>query len=118
MDLNYSYITNSIAVIKPKQSVLDWIFENFSDLPTHLSLEVLRIDCNSYLIPEVNDIEDGINYIDENFETLFKLELSSWTIDEALWPKNRDLQLFYEWFDIEVYPSLIDLSTTNEESKS
>lgn len=116
MDLNYSYITNSIAVAKPKQSVLNWIFENFSDLPDHLSLEVLRIDCNSYLIPEVNDIEDGINFIDNHFEELFKLELSSWTIDESLWPTNRDLALFYEWFDIEIYPSLIDLSNSNEET--
>lgn len=115
-------VERSIVVIKPKQPFLDWINNHLaiSD-ETLLDLASIRIDCNSYLIPEVNEIEDGISYIDEVFEALFQLELASWSEDQDLWPQELSLKMFWEWFDIEISPTLIDLTeedTTDEDSES
>ena len=41
---------------------------------------------------------------------LFAMELSSWTEDETLWPQDMNLQTFWEWFDVEISPTTIDLS--------
>lgn len=106
----FYFVEHSIAVIKPKQPFLDWINQNFKDLPEHLSLDTIRIDCNSYLIPEVDEIEDGISYIDQRFEDIFAIELASWIEDESVWPQDLTLKMFLEWFDVEVFPTMIDLT--------
>ncbi len=105
----YYFIERSVAVIKPKEPFLEWINASFTDLPQELTMESIRIDCNSYLIPEIEEIEDGINYVDERFDDLFALELASWTDDESIWPKERNLKMFWEWFDVEIHPTTIDM---------
>lgn len=106
----YYFVERSVVVIKPKQPFLEWINHTFHDLPQPLTLDSIRTDCNSYLIPEANEIEDGINYVDERFTDLFALELSSWTDDEQLWPQALSLEMFWEWFDVEVCVAAIDIS--------
>lgn len=112
-------VERSIVVLKPKQAFLDWINTNLAtSTESLLDLSSIRIDCNSYLIPEVSEIEDGIAYVDEFFESLFQLELSSWTEDQALWPQELSLKMFWEWFDIEISPTLIDLTSDDDENGS
>lgn len=107
-------VERSIVVIKPKQPLLDWINSSLAiSEGTMLTLESIRIDCNSYLIPEVDAIEDGISYVDDNFEALFHLELASWSEDQNTWPNELSLKMFWEWFDIEISPTLIDLTEDN-----
>lgn len=104
-------VERSIVVIKPKQPFLDWINNNLAiSNESLLDLSNIRIDCNSYLIPEVNEIEDGVAYVDEIYEALFQLELASWSEDQSLWPQELTLKMFWEWFDIEISPTLIDLT--------
>lgn len=112
----YHFVERSVAVIKPKQPFLDWINSSFTDLPQPLTLESIRIDCNSYLIPEVEEIEDGINFIDEKYTDLFALELASWTEDESTWPSDLSLKMFWDWFDVEIFPTAIDLTEDNVET--
>jgi hypothetical protein len=108
-------VERSILVVKPKQALLDWINETInSSEENFLTLDAIRIDCNSYLIPEVNEIEEGIAYVDEIYEALFQLELSSWSENQDLWPQDLTLKMFWEWFDIEISPTLIDLSEDDE----
>lgn len=104
-------VERSVIVLKPKQPFLDWINNTLaSSSETLLDLSSIRIDCNSYLIPEVNEIEDGVSYVDEYFESFFQLELASWTEEETLWPQELSLKMFWEWFDVEISPTLIDMS--------
>ena len=106
-------LDHSIAVVKPKQPVLNWLMSIFKDDHLNLSLEKIRVDVNSYLLPPIEEIEDGINFVDEKYSEIFYLELSSWTDDEDLWPKDLSLEMFWEWFDIEVIPSIIDICDTD-----
>ncbi len=106
----YYFVERSVVVIKPKSPFLEWVNNTFADAPQPLTLDSIRIDCNSYLIPEIDEIEDGVNYIDDKFADLFALELASWTEDETLWPQAFTLKMFWEWFDVEVYPTAIDIS--------
>lgn len=109
-------VERSIVVLKPKQQFLDWINTNLAtSTETLLDLNSIRIDCNSYLISEITEIEDGIAYVDEFYESLFQLELASWTEDQNLWPQELSLKMFWEWFDVDISPTLIDLTNDNED---
>lgn len=114
----YYFVERSVAVIKPKQPFLEWINASFTDLPQELTIESIRIDCNSYLIPEIEEIEDGINYVDDKFADLFALELASWTEDETMWPSNLTLKMFWEWFDVEIHPTTIDIVEENSDAEN
>ena len=113
----YYFLERSMVIIKPKQPLLDWVNQSFIELPQPLTLDSVRIDCNTYLIPEVNELEDGINYIDEQFADLFELELNSWTDDKKLWPQELTLKMFWEWFDVEVHSTVIDTASDLEEQE-
>ena len=60
------------------------------------------------LLPEFELEEDIQEWVEENASWLFELQLESWTDDEALWPQNRDLKLFHEWFRVEIHSVVVD----------
>ncbi len=110
-------VERSIVVLKPRQPFLEWINTKLAiSNETLLDLASIRIDCNSYLIPEVNEIEDGVAYVDEIYEALFQMELASWSEDQSLWPEELSLKMFWEWFDVEISPTLIDLTEEDNEA--
>ena len=109
-------VERSVVVLKPKQAFLEWVNSKIAISEDNLlDLESIRVDCNSYLIPEVNEIEDGISYVDEVFEALFQLELASWSEDKNLWPAELTLIMFWEWVDVEISPTLIGLTEADED---
>ncbi len=101
------FVDRAVAVIKPKQPFADWL-NAVPDNDMDLSLDSLRADSTVILIPEFEEPEEGVAYIDEIFETLFQMELSSWYDDENLWPQDRSLKTFWEWFDVEIHSMVID----------
>ncbi len=49
------------------------------------------------------------DWIERNYKVLFEAELEGWYTDPALWPKNRSLKVFNQWFDVECHTVLIDM---------
>ncbi|NHR04922.1 hypothetical protein HA052_06895 [Chromobacterium haemolyticum] len=101
------FVDRSVAVIKPKQPFLDWL-NQAPDNDMDLALDSLRADCTVILLPEFDEPEEGVAYIDEIYEQLFKMELASWYEDEETWPKDLSLKAFWEWFDVEIHSTVID----------
>lgn len=119
---NYNCVSeNSIVVLKPTQQFLNIINRSIADSGCELNLQALRLGANSYLIPGVDEVEDGIKYVDKQYRLLFELELASWELDHSALPHEPNLELFLEWFDIEVYPMLVELAaipTTEPEANT
>ncbi len=92
-------ITEKLVIIKPKQPFLDWL-KTQPDWDNNITLDDLRSDCNTLLIPEYDSDEEAMQYIEQNFEAIFELELFGWYTDESIWPENLTLYLFRRWFDI------------------
>ncbi len=101
------YVNRSLALIKPRQLFFDWLI-NTPDWDIDLTLEQLRLDCTSLLIPEFEEPEEAVSYIDEMYERLFEMELASWVQEPEHWPQKRTLQMFWEWFDVELHSLVID----------
>ena len=102
-------INRTLVMLVPRQPFLDWL--NDAD-PTEepLTAEDLRDDCNVFLIPQFNDAVDSMKWIDKRWSMLFEHMLLEWVVDETMWPENRTLEMFREWFDIESHTMVWDLA--------
>ncbi|MDA8095482.1 MAG: hypothetical protein M0T84_16560 [Betaproteobacteria bacterium] len=100
-------IDRGMALIKPKQAFLDWL-KALPGSELDITLEQLRGDCTSVLLPLFSELEEALAAIDEIYDEIFEMELSSWSDEESLWPSERTVQLFWEWFDVELHSLVVD----------
>jgi len=115
MPFQIRYTLNRASVnLKPKQPLIDWL----KGIDRAIGAEPIGIfdslDENGdvFLIPDEDVIEsreDAIKWVEKRWSDFFEFELGKWIIDDQLWPKNRTLKLFREWFDIEYHSMVWDL---------
>ncbi len=103
-------INRSIAIVKPTEVYLSWA-RKCDDVPESLTLDDMRTDCMTFLIPAYNDQDEAEAFIREIFYDLFEMELESWNTDESTWPKKRDYATFREWFDLEFHSMVVDITS-------
>jgi len=102
-------INRAVAIIKPKQLYIDWA-NSFDDGGPTLTLEEARNDATAYLIDEADTRNDLQKYVEKHYSQIFGEELASWMNNPKLWPKKRTLKMFKEWFDVESFEMVCDLS--------
>lgn len=61
-----------------------------------------------FLLPEGDDDISLQEWVEDNFEFIFEVQLSQWTSDESSWPSGRDLQMFKAWFRIDLHSVVVD----------
>lgn len=103
---------NRAAIIpKYKSPAVKWIndVDPYGEDPG-ISLEEANRDRTIYLIKDRDAEDDDVldKWIKGNFEALFEMELEGWYTDETLWPPNRNLKLFHEWFEVECHTLIED----------
>jgi len=111
MDEYLHYTLNRAAVILlPKQPALDWIRGVESTQPK-LTLDELRKEPDVFLIPQkqIEFLEDAERWIYRRWQLFFETFLGDWYTDESMWPQQRTLKLFKEWFEIQFHPMIWDL---------
>ena len=101
------YINRSAAVIKPKQSFLEWL-NALPDSDKPLNLADIQHDCTLLLLPEYDDEIQCRLYIKNLFKIIFEKELEGFCIDSDYWPQKRDYKTFLQWFEIEIHSAIID----------
>ncbi len=102
-------INRTVVLLMPREPFLEWL--NDAD-PTEVPLtpEDLRDDNNVFLIPQFNDGPDSMKWIEKHWSVLFEHMLLEWMVDEAMWPENRTLEMFRDWFEVEIHTMVWDLS--------
>jgi hypothetical protein len=100
-------INRSIAVIKPRQPLLDWL-NALPDNVVIFTLAELRTDCTVLLIPEYDTDEKALNFIKKIYLDIFERELDSYCTDPDCWPSKRNYKTFMRWFDIELHSEVFD----------
>ena len=102
-------LNRTVVLLVPKQPFLDWLNNVDPDDQT-LTVEDLRDDNEVFLIPQFNDNSDSEKWVVKRWSFLFEHMLMGWIDDEAMWPQDRTLNMFREWFDIEIHTMAWDLS--------
>jgi hypothetical protein len=100
-------INRSLIIVRPTQPFLDWV--QSVDYDEQLTLEEVRHDPSAYLAPVIIYDNEQPALLEWCYEEVFEAELFSWYTDPALWPQNRDLKMFLEWFDVEFHSGVFDL---------
>ena len=100
-------INRAIAIIKPRQPYLDWA-KGLPDPADDVTLDEVRSDCTTILIPEFDDPAESEAFIATIADDLFEKELDAWDRDPRTWPKSRDYHTFRDWFDVEIHSMVLD----------
>ena len=103
-----SEINRSLIVVKPKQPFLDWT-RALDDESKELTLESMCEDSTVYLVPEIWQDSDQRAVLEWGYDILFEDQLEAWWTDDAAWPKERDMKMFLEWFEVEFHSLVVDL---------
>jgi hypothetical protein len=106
-------VDKSAILVRPKQAYIDWA-NHFEDGGTALNIEEARRDPDVFLIDE---LEDDFEHepqkkkiLKKYYTTIFEHQLDSWMTDEGSWPQRRDLQIFLDWFDVEICSMVLNIS--------
>ena len=101
-------VNRGYIAIRQNKAFWDWENEFESDMEFNVEDD---IDPNIYLITE--DFIDVEPIIEQNFKKIFKNELSMITEEETDWPETRTMEVFLEWFTIEVGSTVFDLEKSD-----
>ena len=102
-------LNRTVVLLVARQPFLDWLNSVDSD-DEALTIEDLRNDNEVFLIPQYSDNSDSVKWIEKRWSSLFEHMLMGWIEDEHVWPQDRSLDMFREWFDIEIHSMAWDLS--------
>lgn len=114
------FIDRYAVAVRPTQKFLDWlnaVGQKQNPDYEDLALEEIRAVPTLYLVPEVSDPQEVIAYIDEKYADITAAELSSWYMDESLWPEELDLAAFWQLFEVEIFDEVVDLADTAEDGE-
>jgi hypothetical protein len=105
-----SPIGRQLVILRAKAPFLQWCQR--CDPELSLSLAELRADAIAYLVP-CSVEEEAKDFIDAHYGRFFAQELSTWSQDPKRWPKDRSLELFRNWFDVEAIDMVLDVGDRN-----
>jgi hypothetical protein len=104
------YLLNrSVVIIRHKQPFLDWLLTADPNPLKDLNLAHIEEEGDAFLIPgdpKINDHAQAVKWVEKRWQGFFEYFLNEWLTDEALWPQNRSIKMFRQWFKFE-YPSMI-----------
>jgi len=100
-------LNRCVVIIRPREPFFQWL-RSLPD-PLELSLEDYDDDSTAYLLPDFEDEEGKEEILSHFHDLLFAEILGGWWTFEADWPKNRNLEIFKEWFTCEFHSLVIDL---------
>ncbi|MEO8148167.1 MAG: hypothetical protein ABI723_11040 [Bacteroidia bacterium] len=99
-------INRDLLYILPKQPLVDWINDLDPKNPLTLDDVTGHDTADIYLIPEFENDEMALAWLENDWEMWFDRMLSDWWTEEEDWPQNRSWEMLNEFFDIS-YQSMI-----------
>jgi hypothetical protein len=99
-------INRSVAIIKPKQPFVDWANSIVDE--EQYSVSDFSTDCSVILLPVTDSDEDAEDFIKDVFKDVFEMELSSWVVDDEMWPEKITYEMFLDWFEVDYHSMVFD----------
>ena len=101
-------LNRTAIILRHQEPFVRWINEA-DPCPGDSDITVDPDEQTVYLIHQIENRDELDEWIALNHEPLFESELEGWYTDEALWPKNRTLELFNEWVHVEYHTVVSDV---------
>ena len=102
-------INRAAVILMPKEPFRAWITHDDETGIADSFFEGMQEEPTVYLLPEWEDDEEQGEVLAQCWPLLFESALSGWLVEPSMWPANRTLEMFREWFDVQVMPVVEDL---------
>jgi hypothetical protein len=98
-------LNRGVVIVRPNQPYLDWAagLDDSGIVPNPSDEQTV------YLIPSYEDDDEAWEVLEDVYSEIFENELYGWHTDEGAWPKDRDFEMFKQWFKIELHSVVEDL---------
>jgi hypothetical protein len=97
------------VIVRPKKPFLDWLRAvDYDDAP---AVTLDQMDATLYLVPDYEDPADAEKVLGRVCDEIFCRELEGWYTDVSVWPKDRSLKVFKQWFDVQHYEVVEDVGS-------
>ncbi|OOP57279.1 MAG: hypothetical protein AYP45_03695 [Candidatus Brocadia carolinensis] len=97
-------VNRTALVLKPRQPFHDWLLRVE---PEEDFLGELK-EGDVYLLPGYEDVSQMQNWLKRNYDAIFTDQLNNWYTDETLWPQNRTMKMFKDWFEYSLFTMVLD----------
>jgi hypothetical protein len=101
------YINRNLIVLRYKQPFVDL----FNEVHDTSNPRYQRLESTAYLVDTMFTPQQRLDWLENNFDKLFKHELKGQDIPLVDWPKKRTYKLFKEYFDAEFKSVVYDFLT-------
>jgi hypothetical protein len=107
-------VDRHILVVTPREPFAGWVrsLEEFEDIvggEQQSGLDESIRMAATYLVPFSFNPDPVIAWVRDNFDTIFETELHGVTETSESWPSGRTLEMFEDWFDLQLLDAPIDL---------
>jgi hypothetical protein len=102
-------LNRSAVVVKPRRPYLEWASRDDAEGLAESVLAMFHAEPTVYLLPEYEDPPSQQTVLEKFWPDLFEAMLEGWVKDETCWPKNRTLEMFCEWFEVQMISIVQDL---------
>ena len=100
-------LNRSAVIVRPKKPFCDWLRAvDYEDAP-EVTLD--EMGPTLYLVPDYEDPADAEKILKKVCDEIFCRELEGWYTDVEVWPKDRSLKVFKQWFDVQHYEIVEDV---------
>ena len=100
-------LNRSVATVRVKEPFFQWV-KSLPD-PADVSKDIINHDNTAYLLPNLEYGFEEEELLEQFYDLIFEEQLNGWCTDKNTWPKNRDLESFKKWFDVEFHSVVLDL---------
>jgi hypothetical protein len=100
-------LNRSAVIVRPKKPFCDWLRAvDYDDAP-EVTLD--QMGPTLYLVPDYEDPAGAEKVLKKVCEEIFCRELEGWYTDVEVWPKDRSLKVFEQWFDVQHHEVVEDV---------
>jgi hypothetical protein len=100
-------LNRSAVIVRPKMPFYDWL-RSVDDVDAP-ELTVDEMGPMLYLVPDYEDPADAETVLKKVCDDIFCRELEGWYTDVEVWPKDRSLKVFKQWFDVQHHEIVEDV---------
>ena len=102
-------INRDLLVITPKQACVDWANALGEDFELQMDDMGGHDAASSFLIPEFEDEDEALEWMEEGAEGWFTLLLMEWTDDRTKWPEDLSWENLNNFFHVNYQSMVMDL---------
>jgi hypothetical protein len=111
-------INRTAVTVLGARPYVDWTLARDADFAKgKLTVARTKAYGSAFLLPEFEQEDDLQEWVEENYVWIFEFQLAAWTEDESAWPANRSLEMFRQWFRVDVHSTVVDVGDDDIEGE-